>query len=143
MSATRGRCLCGGVEFTVNGPLREVVYCHCKLCRRSSGHIVAATACERSQLSLDRAESLRWYHSSAAAKRGFCTVCGSNLFWQPASGTHVSIMAGTLDDPTGLKAVSHIHVDTQGDYYRLDDELPRHRDGVHGIALPKPAPGGA
>jgi hypothetical protein len=136
MSATRGRCLCGGVQFRVNGPLRAVVYCHCKMCRRSSGHILAATACALPHLSIDRSESLRWYESSAHAKRGFCSVCGSNLFWKPASGTHMSIMAGTLDEPTGIQAVSHIHVDMKGDYYRLDDGLPQHRGGDHGIRVP-------
>ena len=88
MSATRGRCLCGGVQFRVNGPLRPVVYCHCKMCRRTSGHILAATACALPHLSIDQSESLRWYESSAHAKRGFCSVCGSNLFWKPASGTY-------------------------------------------------------
>lgn len=136
MSATRGRCLCGGVQFRVDGPLRDVVYCHCKMCRRSSGHIVAATACAASHLSINRSESLRWYESSAHAKRGFCNLCGSNLFWKPASGTHVSIMAGTLDDPTGLTAVSHIHAGMKGDYYRLDDGLPQHLDGAHGTPVP-------
>jgi hypothetical protein len=136
MSASHGRCLCGGVEFTVNGPLRDVVYCHCKLCRRSSGHFVAATACTVPHLTLTRSGSLQWFESSAQARRGFCNVCGSNLFWQPLSGSHMSIMAGTLDDPTGVKAVSHIHVDSKGDYYTLEDGLAQHLDGAHGVRIP-------
>jgi hypothetical protein len=135
MSVVRGRCLCGGVEFGVTGPLRPVVYCHCKMCRRSSGHFVAATACAVPHLSIDRSETLRWYASSGVAARGFCGVCGSNLFWKPASGTHVSIMAGTLEDPTGLKAAAHIFVSAKGDYYSLEDGLARHGDGAHGIPL--------
>lgn len=136
MSAIHGRCLCGGVEYTVQGPLRDVVYCHCKMCRRSSGHFVAATACAMPHLSITRAGSLQWYESSPQARRGFCSVCGSNLFWQPASGTHVSIWAGTLDDPTGLKGAAHIHVDSKGDYYTLEVGLPQHLDGAHGVRIP-------
>ena len=136
MAIKRGRCLCGGVEFTVTGPLRDVVYCHCKMCRRSSGHFVAASACALPHLSIDRADTLRWYASSAQASRGFCGVCGSNLFWKPASGTHVSIMAGTLDDPTGVRAVAHIHANSKGDYYTLEDRLPQHLDGAHGVRAP-------
>jgi hypothetical protein len=30
---TQGSCLCGGVAFTVTGPLRPVVACHCTQCR--------------------------------------------------------------------------------------------------------------
>lgn len=35
-------------------------------------------------------------------------------------------MAGTLDVPTNLQAVEHIHVDSASDYYTLDDGLPRY-----------------
>jgi len=137
MSAHNGRCLCGGVVYRVDGPLRDVVYCHCKMCRRSTGHLVAATACAAARLTITRGETLQWFQSSSQAKRGFCRVCGSNLFWQPESGTHVAILAGTLDDPTGVKAVSHIHVDTRGDYYTIDDGLPQHLDGAHGVRIPQ------
>ncbi len=129
MPATTGRCLCGGVEYRVSVGLRDVVYCHCKMCRRSNGHFVAATASPLDKFSLIRAESLRWYQSSASARRGFCSICGSNLFWQPTDGDYIAIWAGSLDDPTGLKAVEHIFTADQGDYYRIEDGLPQHRDG--------------
>jgi hypothetical protein len=45
-------------------------------------------------------------------------------------------MAGSLDTPTGLKAVAHIYAGDKGDYYDLDDQLPRHAGGDHGIATP-------
>lgn len=136
MAGIQGRCLCGAVEFTVDGPLRSVVYCHCKMCRRTSGHFVAATACALPHLSIRPTQSLRWYRSSAEAQRGFCGRCGSNLFWKPDSATHVSIMAGTLDDPTGLTAAAHIYVGEKADYYHTDDQLPKHLDGVHAVPLP-------
>jgi hypothetical protein len=136
MSFKHGRCLCGAVEYVVDGPLRAVVYCHCSMCRRSSGHFVAATACAVSHLLITRSGQLRWHQSSAHAKRGFCCTCGSNLFWKPTNGSHVSIMAGTLDAPTGLRAACHIFAGDKGDYYELDASLPRHDGGEHGVALP-------
>ncbi|HGG64526.1 MAG TPA: GFA family protein, partial [Rhodobacteraceae bacterium] len=36
-----GGCLCGAVTYVVNGPLRDVIACHCTQCRKSSGHHVA------------------------------------------------------------------------------------------------------
>jgi len=136
MSTTQGRCLCGAVEYEVEGPLRPVVYCHCRMCRRTSGHFVAATACAVATLRIKSAKGLRWYASSAEAERGFCAVCGSNLFWRPASGTHVSIMAGTLDTTAGLDSAAHIFVGAKGDYYELNDELPKHRAGAVLIPIP-------
>jgi len=124
-AVARGRCLCGAVRFEVHGPLRPIIYCHCTMCRRSSGHFDAATACAPEHLRLLSAASLRWYRSSPMARRGFCDTCGSQLFWEPAQGEHVSIWAGTLESPTGLRAAKHIFVADKGDYYEIMDRLPQ------------------
>jgi hypothetical protein len=123
----RGGCLCGGVRFEVRGPLRDVIACHCSQCRRTSGHFVAATEVRTTDLLLTAEAGLRWYRSSAAAERGFCAHCGGNLFWRrsaPGSAT-TSVMAGTLDPPTGLKIVRHIFVAEKSDYYDIGDDAPR------------------
>ena len=86
---------------------------------------MAATACDPDDLQILEDAGLRWYRSSASAERGFCGRCGASLFWRPHFGTHISIMAGTLDVPTGLKANEHIHFDSASDYYTIGDGLPR------------------
>lgn len=124
MTEATGSCLCGAVRYAVAGPLRPVRYCHCSQCRRTSGHYVAATACDSQDLRLQNDDTLRWYRSSPTAERGFCGTCGSNLFWRPEHGRHISIMAGTLDTPTGLEAEEHIFVTNAADYYKIADGLP-------------------
>ena len=124
-----GGCLCGAVRYTIAGPLRPVVFCHCGQCRRTSGHHVAATACRADHFTLVAGEGLRWYRSSASAERGFCKRCGSNLFWRTTHRADLSIMAGTLDVPTGLQPQAHIFVADKSDYYSLNDGLPQHAAG--------------
>jgi len=101
------------------------VYCHCEQCRKTSGHFVAATACAKEHLQITDAAGLRWYRSSEMAQRGFCSTCGSSLFWQPEQGDYVAIMAGAIDAPTGLTSREHIYVDDASDYYTLTDALPQ------------------
>ncbi|MDX1499629.1 MAG: GFA family protein [Woeseiaceae bacterium] len=125
MTESRGSCLCGAVTYTVTGRLRGVIACHCEQCRRTSGHFVAATACTTGQLAISGSDTLRWYRSSPEAERGFCSVCGSSLFWRPGHGRYVAIMAGTLARPTGLATIGHIHTDSASDYYAIDDGLPQ------------------
>jgi len=120
-----GRCLCGAVSYEITGALRSVVYCHCEQCRRTSGHFVAATACDADDLKLLNDAGLQWYRSSPEAQRGFCAICGSSLFWQPEHGQYVAIMAGALDAPTGLSDREHIHTASASDYYSLTDGLPQ------------------
>lgn len=127
MSATGG-CLCGGVRYAVSGALRAVHACHCSQCRRWSGNFVAATRALTSDLTLTEAATLTWYRSSDTGERGFCARCGGNVFWRRASGerTWTSIMAGTLDAPTGLRMARHIFVADKSDYYDIADDLPQH-----------------
>jgi hypothetical protein len=125
-----GRCLCGAVRYEVRGPLRDVLLCHCRECRRWSGHAFAATAVLREHLALLRCESLRWVagpESESGARRGFCGRCGSSLFWDAPARDTVSIAAGTLDEPTGLRLLGHVYAAHPGDYYDLPpDGLPRY-----------------
>ena len=122
MSAT-GSCLCGGVRYRVDGPLRPVIACHCVQCRKTSGHYVAATAGAREDVTV--MGKVAWYASSPTARRGFCPVCGSSLFWE-GPGTHLSIHAGTLDThDDGLAVAGHIFCADAGRYYAIPDDLPR------------------
>ncbi len=118
-----GGCLCGGVRYQVQGELRPVMYCHCDQCRKTSGHFVAATACSPDQLTFVEDGGLTWFRSSDIAERGFCSRCGSNLFWQPDHHRHMSIMAGTLDNSEGLAASAHIYVKDAACYTTLSDGL--------------------
>jgi hypothetical protein len=118
-----GGCLCGGVQYVVNGPLRDVVNCHCGQCRRTHGHFAGYTEATLSDFKLESSHSLKWYQSSPQARRGFCSICGASLFWVPEGDDHVWIAAGTLDPPTGLRTVAHIYVADAGDYYTIADGL--------------------
>lgn len=111
-----GGCLCAAVRYEVRGPLRDVLICHCQFCRRMSTHVGAYAACAPSDLKMISARKLRWYRSSPGARRGFCSKCGSALFWEPTPLTHISISAGSLDPPTGLKVKDHIFLAQNGDY---------------------------
>ena len=121
----RGGCLCGGVRYEVRGPLRDVIACHCSQCRRTSGHFVAASQALSADLVLLASATLQWYRSSPAAERGFCSRCGGNLFWRPtgAAPAVTSIMAGTLDTPTGLQVIRHIYAGDKSDYYEIPADM--------------------
>ena len=123
-----GSCLCGAVRYEVTGPLRDVVNCHCAMCRKTHGHIGAYTNAPRDALALVESRGLKWYRSSPDARRGFCGECGGTLFWERDGADVISITAGTLDPPTGLKTVVQIHVNSAGDYYTIDPRIRQRPD---------------
>jgi hypothetical protein len=121
---TTGGCLCGAVRYRVDGPLDPVVACHCTQCRRSTGHHAAATGARREHIAIEG--EVAWYESTPGAiRRGFCPVCGSNLFWDRMASPELDIWAGTIDGATGLRLVGHIYVADKGDYYDIADGLPQ------------------
>jgi hypothetical protein len=122
-----GGCLCGAVRYHVDGPMRPVIACHCRECRRQSGHYYAASQALRANVEITGADQLTWYHASAHAARGFCRHCGSALFFQGTNSDRIAILAGSVDEPSGLELAGHVFVSEQGDYYTLDDDLPKAR----------------
>ena len=126
-----GGCLCGAVRFRVHGRLRDVIVCHCGVCRRSHGGPAAFTACDLADLELVESGGLRW-HELDGARRGFCEDCGSRLFWQ-RDPARISIAAGSLDEPTGLRTSHHIHLSDAGDW-----EPPLDPNGPPGYELGTP-----
>jgi hypothetical protein len=80
----RGACLCGSVRVEVTGPIEhQPEACHCRMCRKQSGHVLAAVNVRRDALSVGGEQHVRWYRSSDKVERGFCSKCGSTLFWKP------------------------------------------------------------
>jgi hypothetical protein len=123
-----GGCLCGGVRYEVRGPLRDVVVCHCSRCRRFHGHVGAYAACDAGDLVVEEG-ALRWYEEDDRA-RGFCSTCGASLFWRAAGRATISVAAGTLDPPTGVRTVAHIYARDAGDYYEITGEGDRFDGGL-------------
>jgi hypothetical protein len=121
-----GGCYCGAVRYQASAPLMQVTYCHCSKCRRWHGHVGAYTAVDRDAFRLTEERGLKWHVVSPTVKRGFCVECGSSLFFDEEGVPKMSLCAGTLDAPTGIREKAHIYVASKGDYYEIADALPKY-----------------
>lgn len=128
-----GSCLCGAVTFKVDGPLSDVVFCHCGQCRRQTGLYYASTNAAEKDLTIEGAENVTWYQSSDEGRRGFCKHCGSALFWKYQGQAEISIQAGSLDMPTELTPGYHIFCADKGDFYAINDDLPQYAKASPGL----------
>lgn len=124
----KGSCLCGAVSFEVEGRLeRPAEACHCSQCRKQTSHVFVSTNVRRKDLAIHGGDKVTWYHSSPKVQRGFCSVCGSALFWNPTKEGYefIAIAMGALESPTGTRLARHLFVGDKGDYYDIDDGLPQ------------------
>ncbi|HEY0625513.1 MAG TPA: GFA family protein [Allosphingosinicella sp.] len=121
----KGSCMCGAVTFVVEGKLPGPDACHCRQCRKHSGHYFASSDVPRSRVRIHGEGNVGWYQSSEKARRGFCSTCGSTLFWDPLSRDWIGIAMGAFDTPTATSLSVHIFTAEKGDYYRIADSVPQ------------------
>ena len=123
-----GSCLCGKIKFQVDSELAPPNACHCIECRKHSGHYEVSADVPRSSVKISGIENIKWYRSSNKVRRGFCSTCGSSLFWDPLDTEKhdwTAVSLGAFDTPTNTKLKQHIYTSEKGDYYTIDDGLPQ------------------
>ena len=121
-----GSCLCGAVTLAVAASLPDTNICHCRMCRKHSGHHFVSTDVPRNALTIVGEEKLTWLRSSENVRRGFCSTCGSSLFWDRSDRDWIAVAMGAFDGPTESRANLHIYVAGKGDYYQIADGLPQY-----------------
>lgn len=118
-----GRCLCGAVTYTAREVDRHVHACHCGICRRWTGG-PALTAIV-ADVTFVGDEHIKTYASSDFADRGFCSTCGSNLFFRTKDGSMMVVWSGTLDDQSELVLSGEIYIDQKSPGYDFAGDHPR------------------
>lgn len=107
----RGYCLCGQVEFEIDGHDVRLYQCHCSLCRRQGGAMSnAATIVATSRFRWISGTGLvsSWRRESGF-RSDFCSTCGSPVPNPLRALPYVWIPAGLLEDGNRLKIVAHFH----------------------------------
>ena len=74
-------CLCGATRYRFDGPVGEVVLCHCGQCRRANGGAYnVAVLADVADVRFDARDRVREYESSPGKYRAFCTGCGAPVY---------------------------------------------------------------
>ncbi|MCA4814448.1 MAG: GFA family protein [Alishewanella agri] len=117
----KSKCLCGAVELEVELSNTEVAACHCSMCRKWSGGPMLAI--DSGELKSISNESLvTRYQSSEWAERGFCSKCGTHLFYFLKPANHYHFPIGLLDDGSDYKLSHQIFIDEKPQYYSFSNE---------------------
>lgn len=121
MSETRvgsGSCLCGAISFVAEKMTTSVAACHCESCRKWGGSAFMEVSCG-SQVTFEGADKLSVFDSSEWAERGFCSACGSHLFYRLKETQEHMMPVGLFDDDSGLTFQRQVFIDEKPDYYHF------------------------
>lgn len=124
MSDTRvgtGSCLCGAISFTANKMTTAVAACHCTSCRKWGGSAFMEVSCG-AEVAFEGAEKLAVFDSSEWAERGFCSACGSHLFYRLKETQEHMMPVGLFDDDSELTFQRQVFIDAKPDYYQYSNK---------------------
>ena len=122
-----GKCLCGALALTAHDVDDKVAACHCGMCLRwAGGPWMGVTV---GSIDFEDDSALGVVASSVWAERGFCTKCGSSVFYRvTAEGTFeglTSVSFGLLDDKSGLSFDKEWFIDRKPECYAFAGERPQ------------------
>ena len=124
-----GHCLCGAVQFEIDGALENAGYCHCTRCQRRTGTAASANAsiAPGSLRILQGAELVRSYEPPDGSAKDFCSACGSALWAEnPANPDQKAVRMGLFDSDPGVRPAYRQFVAYAAPWEPIpDDGLPR------------------
>ncbi|MCB0421294.1 MAG: GFA family protein [Bdellovibrionales bacterium] len=106
----KGHCLCEKVEFSISVESKRFDACHCSMCLRWGGGPALTVEAENGVDFADEA-FVKVYSSSQWAERGFCSHCGTHLFYRLKEGNFWNVPLGVLEDRNSFEFSTQIFVD--------------------------------
>ena len=126
-----GGCLCGDIRYEITQALPSIVACHCTHCQRAHGSaFVTWVGADTEQVTIvDSNKALSWYSEPSGSRRGFCSACGSPMFFRSkvaAGETHIA--RALFTQPLDREPGSHVHHDTHVEWVTVAKDLPVETD---------------
>ena len=124
-----GGCQCGAVRYRLSGEPLMAALCHCSMCRRANAAPAVAWAMYPESKVDFVNERPTEYQSSAEARRGFCSRCGTQIsFVAGYIPGLIDITIGSLDDPNAIAPTFHYWDSKRLAWLHVSDDLPRHAE---------------
>ena len=123
-----GACLCGAVRFAARPPTLFCAHCHCCFCRGAHGaaFVTWVGVPEERFRILEGEDRLTWYASSNQGRRGFCSTCGSTMFYTSSlCPGEVHIARANVESRIDREPELHVFFDSRVDWFSCSDELVR------------------
>ena len=127
-----GGCICGAIRYECSTEPVLSGNCHCRDCQKTSGSGFSASIFVPID-AVKIAGEVKYYDvngdSGHNVSRGFCPICGSNVFGKPAIVAGIiGIRVGTFDDPSLYQPKMNIFTKNAQKWAFLDPNLPQFSD---------------
>lgn len=134
MKEIKGRCCCGGVEYSIPDSFAYAAYCHCSQCRRATGSsFTVFGGIPTSDIKMLKGEALL---SSSKDNNDhdtigcFCMKCGTSIFDHKQDWGLTHIGYGHLDEAPSMLPQVHIYTGSKAAWTSISDGLPQYEEGL-------------
>jgi len=110
-----GQCLCGAIQFEVQGKVPDLYQCHCSLCRKITGSPAnSATLVHENNLTWLAGEgNITSFIHDTGYRSDFCSTCGSPVPNRLRNTDNFWVPAGLLEEYDGFKVVVHLYTQSK------------------------------
>jgi len=124
MNNIHGHCVCGAVEIIIKEYGDFVYACHCDTCRRmNSGPVLSVDPGPKENVTFAQGEDKICIYHDEEVERGFCSVCGTTLFWYNPADNHYCMNAELFDDIINNASFKlELFFDRKPEYYAFAGE---------------------
>lgn len=123
-----GGCLCGKVRYEIRGGIRNIVMCHCSICRKAQGSAFATNGIVNADefVFISGEDNLNGYESSPGQTKYFCKTCGSPIISKNVKRPgQVRVRLGTIESDIRERPEAHIFVGSKANWEEICGELPQ------------------
>lgn len=116
-----GKCLCGSVSVSATTKHQESDACHCSMCQKWGGSAFIGVELN-DDAKWTGTENISVFSSSEWAERGFCSQCGTHLFYRLKGGGLLTVPLGLLDNHDGLELKKQIFIEEKSPHYSFSND---------------------
>ncbi|MGC2778610.1 MAG: GFA family protein [Bradyrhizobium sp.] len=122
----QGSCLCGAVEFRVEGFAAKAYQCHCSLCRKQGGTSASlAIIVEARNFSwVAGREQISSYVRPTGFRSDFCASCGSPVPNPLRTTAYYWVPTGSLDDAETVEIAAHLYTGSKASWESIPSDAP-------------------
>ena len=126
-----GSCLCGAVRFNISTKIKNIVCCHCSLCRKAQGSAFATNGNieEKNFHFLSGQDNLSHYQASKTHTKLFCKTCGSPIISKNSlSPDIIRVRLGTIESDINERPEAHIFVASKANWEDISDDIAQYNE---------------
>lgn len=119
-----GGCQCGAIRYHSDAVMDNSHLCHCRMCQKAVGNLFAAlVSAPKAMVRWTRGTASTW-RSSENVERGFCSCCGTPLFYNDLASDRIGFTVGSLDNPAAFPPVTHEGIEGRMAWFAMLNDVP-------------------